>query len=369
MNNHLTRLTEEVSRALNSLKDPLTGRGLIDAGRVQGLAAHEDGRVGFTIEAPAALVENFKKVRDTAEATARKVRGVRAVMAVLTAEAPAGRAAAAPAHPASAAAQGPAGVAAIIAVASAKGGVGKSTVAVNLACALAALGQRVGLLDADVYGPSLPTLLGLVRAKPQVGADKKLKPMEAFGLKAMSIGFLVDPEQPMAWRGPVATGALRQLINDVDWGALDVLVIDMPPGTGDIQLSLAQSVPLAGAVIVSTPQELALADVRRGVAMFEKTHVPVLGVIENMAYFEAPGGARIHVFGEGGAKRTAEALGAPFLGELPLDVALRESGDAGAPLAAANPEAPLSKRFRAIAELTLARLAEGQKPAPAITFV
>ena len=365
MNNHLTRLEGEVSRTLNSLKDPLTGKGLIDSGRVQGLVVHEDGRVSFTIEAPAALVENFQKVRDVSEANVKKVRGVRAVMAVLTAEAAPKQA---PRAPAGAPTQRPPGVAAIVAVSSAKGGVGKSTVAVNLACALAGLGQRVGLLDADVYGPSLPTLLGLVGQKPQVGPGKKLQPMEKFGIKAMSIGFLVDPDQPMVWRGPVATGALRQLLMDVDWGELDVLVIDMPPGTGDVQLSLAQTVPLAGAVIVSTPQEMALADVRRGISMFEKTHVPVLGVIENMAFYEAPGGQRVAIFGEGGARRTAQEAGAPFLGELPIDVGLRESSDAGKPLAATSPDAAISQRFRAIGELVLARLAEGQKAPPVISF-
>jgi ATP-binding protein involved in chromosome partitioning len=182
------------------------------------------------------------------------------------------------------------------------------------------------------------------------------------------MGFLVDADAPMVWRGPVASGALRQMLQDVNWAPLDILVIDMPPGTGDIQLSLAQSVPLAGAVIVSTPQEVALADVRRGIAMFEKTHVPVLGVVENMAYFEAPGGQRIAIFGEGGARRTAEAFGVPFLGEVPIDVGLRESGDAGRPLVATAPDAPLVQTFRAIAEATLARLAEGQKQPPKITF-
>jgi ATP-binding protein involved in chromosome partitioning len=238
-----------------------------------------------------------------------------------------------------------------------------------LACALAGAGQRVGLLDADVYGPSLPTLLGLIGKKPAMGADKKLDPIEVFGVKAMSIGFLVDPEAPMIWRGAMATSALRQLLDDVHWAPLDILVIDMPPGTGDVQLTLAQRVPLSGAVIVSTPQEVALADVRRGIAMFEKTHVPVLGVVENMAYYEASGGERVAIFGEGGARRTAETAGVPFLGELPIDVSLRESGDAGAPLAAMQPDSPMARRFRDLAALTLARLAEGQKPAPKITIV
>ena len=215
----------------------------------------------------------------------------------------------------------------------------------------------------------LPTLLGLTGKKPVMGADKKLDPIEAFGVKTMSIGYLVDPDAPMIWRGAMATSAVRQLLDDVHWARLDVLILDLPPGTGDVQLTLVQRVPLAGAVIVSTPQEIALADVRRGIAMFEKTHAPVLGVIENMAYFEAPGGQRVAIFGEGGARRTAEAAGVSFLGELPIDVSLRESGDAGAPLAAAQPNSPTAQRFRVLADLTIARLAEGQKPAPAITFV
>ncbi|HJS81086.1 MAG TPA: Mrp/NBP35 family ATP-binding protein, partial [Vitreimonas sp.] len=256
----------------------------------------------------------------------------------------------------------------VMAVASAKGGVGKSTVAVNLACAFAALGLRTGLLDLDVYGPSAPTLLGVAGKKPQMNADKTLQPLAAHGLKTMSIGYLVDAASAMIWRGAMATSAVRQMLDDVAWGELDVLLLDLPPGTGDVQLTLLQRVPLAGAVIVSTPQELALADVRRGIAMFEKTHAPILGVIENMAYFEAPDGARTYIFGQGGARRTAEAAGAPFLGEIPIDVSLREASDAGAPLVATQPDHPVSQRFRQIAEAALANVARLSKPAPTIHF-
>jgi ATP-binding protein involved in chromosome partitioning len=256
----------------------------------------------------------------------------------------------------------------VIAVASAKGGVGKSTVAANLACALAGRGFRTGLLDLDVYGPSAPTLLGLAGDKPKINPDKTLEPMQAHGLKTMSIGYLVDPASAMIWRGAMATSAVRQMIDDVAWGELDVLLLDLPPGTGDVQLTLLQRVSLSGAIIVSTPQEMALADVRRGLAMFEKTHAPVLGVIENMAYFEAADGERTYIFGQGGARRTAEQAGVPFLGEIPIDIRLREASDAGAPIVAAQPDHPVSKRFREIADAALANVARLNKPAPAIRF-
>jgi ATP-binding protein involved in chromosome partitioning len=263
------------------------------------------------------------------------------------------------------------GIGAVIAIASAKGGVGKSTVAVNLACALARLGLKVGLLDADVYGPSVPLMLGLNEAEPAVGEDKKLIPPTAWGVASMSMGYLVDTDAPMIWRGPIVMSALTQFLNDVAWGSLDILLLDTPPGTGDALLTLTQRAPLSGAVIVSTPQEAALADVRRGIAMFRKTQVPILGLIENMAFFEDPTGMRHYLFGEGGARQTAEATGAPFLGELPLDQTLREGGDAGAPLAAAFPDSPGAQRFMQIAALMLEQLEQSRrtlKPAPSIVF-
>jgi ATP-binding protein involved in chromosome partitioning len=265
------------------------------------------------------------------------------------------------------------GIKHIIAVASAKGGVGKSTVAVNLAAALSALGLKVGLLDIDIYGPSIPTMMGTLNDEPETGGDKKLVPVEAYGLKTMSIGYMVDTDAPMIWRGPIVTSAIRQLLEDVTWGTpydpLDILVMDTPPGTGDAQLALAQRVPLNGAIIVSTPQEVALADVRRGAAMFAKTHVPVLGVVENMAWLEQQDGTRLYMFGEGGARRTAQDLGLPFLGELPLDIGLRQSGDAGVPYVVASPGSAVANAFMSMAAHVYDELMHQEvKAAPIIRF-
>jgi ATP-binding protein involved in chromosome partitioning len=369
VNNRLMVSEDAISRALNRVMDPVTGKGLAESGRIQGLVTRADGRVTFTIEAPPGAGEFYEKARIAAENAVLGIAGVAGVTAVLTAERPREAPRAAPQPPT---AQGVANVRAIIAIASAKGGVGKSTAAVNLASAFAALGKKVGILDADIYGPSLPTMVGAVNLKPEIGPDKKLLPLMRHGLATMSIGYLVDPESPMVWRGAMATGAVSQLLSDVQWGTpnapLDLLLIDLPPGTGDITLTLTQRIALDGAIIISTPQEVALADVRRGIGMFEKVHVPILGIVENMAYFEDSSGVRIHIFGEGGARRTAEAFGVPFLGEMPIVPALRESGDAGAPLVAAQPGHPASKRFIEIAQAALASMATAQKPAPMIRF-
>jgi ATP-binding protein involved in chromosome partitioning len=249
----------------------------------------------------------------------------------------------------------------VIAVASGKGGVGKSTVAVNLACAFAAMGLRTGLVDADVYGPSIPRMLG-VDADPEIGPDKKLIPVCAHGLTTMSIGFMVDEGAPMIWRGPMASSAVTQMLHDTAWGTeerpLDILVLDLPPGTGDIQLTIVQKVRLSGAVIVSTPQEIALIDARRAASMFSKTGAPILGVVENMAYFPDPStGQPIPIFGRGGARAEAGRLGVPFLAEIPLDVALREGGDAGRPLVASAPESATAQAFRGAARTLLQQLA------------
>ncbi|GLR67721.1 iron-sulfur cluster carrier protein [Acidocella aquatica] len=259
------------------------------------------------------------------------------------------------------------GVKSVIAVASGKGGVGKSTVAVNLAVALAQSGLSVGLLDADIYGPSLPRMLGLAR-KPEV-RDGKMIPLEAWGVKCMSIGFLVDGDTAMVWRGPMATGALTQMLGQVEWGALDVLVVDMPPGTGDIQLTLAQKARLAGAVVVSTPQDIALIDARRGVKMFAQVNVPVLGIVENMSYFSCPHcGGRTDVFGHGGAAAEAARIGVPFLGEVPLLLEIRETGDAGTPVCAAAPQGVAAAAFRAVAAAVAGALAPARRAPPRIVI-
>ncbi|MFN3607703.1 MAG: Mrp/NBP35 family ATP-binding protein [Hyphomonas sp.] len=263
------------------------------------------------------------------------------------------------------------GIARILVVASAKGGVGKSTVAVNLAAAMAKAGMKVGLLDADIYGPSIPTMLGTVNAEPATSLGKKLVPVEAHGMKTLSIGYLSDPDAPMIWRGPIVMSAITQLLNDAEWGTaedpLDILIIDTPPGTGDAQLAIAQKVPVTAAIIVTTPQEVALADVRRGAAMFAKTHVPVIGIAETMSWFEDPAGNRHYLMGEGGGAKMAKALGLPLLVEIPMLQAIREAGDAGTP--AALSKGPAADVFLKLARNVAIALDElVTKPAPEIVF-
>jgi ATP-binding protein involved in chromosome partitioning len=262
------------------------------------------------------------------------------------------------------------GIGAVVAVASGKGGVGKSTTSVNLALALATLGQRVGLLDADIYGPSQPRMLGIT-GKPQSPDGKKLMPMENYGIRVMSMGFLVDEDAPMIWRGPMVQSAIQQMVSDVEWGELDVLVVDLPPGTGDAQLTMAQRVPLAGAVIVSTPQDIALLDARKALNMFRKVDVPVLGIIENMSYFLCPScGHRSEIFSHGGARATAEKYGVDFLGEIPLDLTIREHTDAGRPPVVSQPDGPQAAAYLAIAQTVIAKLAGAStvRPFPKIVF-
>lgn len=359
-------LETSVRVALDAVTDPVSGKGLAASGRVTGLVVRPDGKVGFVLETSKGAAD--EPLRRQAEEAVAGVTGVTAVTAVLTAEAATGARTVTPQRPAA-----PAPAASvtrpargIVAVASAKGGVGKSTVAVNLAVAAARSGLRVGLLDADVFGPSLPTMLGTVGQRPEV-QGKRMQPVMAHGLATMSIGYLVDPDQAVVWRGPMVMSAVSQLINDTDWGDLDLLFIDTPPGTGEVQLTLVQKLPLDGAVIVSTPQEVALADVRRGVGMFRKTHVPVLGVIENMAWFEQSDGSRAYIFGKEGAQRTAEELKVPFLGALPILPALREGGDTGVPAATGTTNA--AEAFRLLAEaVSEALTASPSKPAPKIVF-
>jgi ATP-binding protein involved in chromosome partitioning len=317
-------------------------------------------------------------VRERAEAAVRATPGVTSALVALTGErAPgAGGASAAPQRPAAAqhggqAAPTPAGipgVEAIIAVASGKGGVGKSTTAVNLALALRDLGLKVGILDADIYGPSMPKLLA-IRERPQTIGGNRLRPIARHGMAVMSIGFLIEEETPMIWRGPMVMSAITQMLRDVEWGTLDVLVVDMPPGTGDAQLTMAQQVPLKGAVIVSTPQDLALIDARRGIAMFRRVNVPVLGIVENMSYFLCPHcGGRSDIFGHGGARHEAERLDVPFLGEVPLDMEIREKSDAGLPVVAIAPDGEHAKIYRDIAERVRGGLAGAGRAAPKIVI-
>lgn len=363
-------LETQIRAALDAVTDPVTGKGLVASGRVAGLVARADGKVGFVIETGVGAAD--EPLRKAAEEAVARVPGVTTVTAVLTAEAATGARTVPAARPAPNPAPPPAPAAVtrpargIIAVASAKGGVGKSTVSVNLAVAAARAGLRVGLLDADVFGPSLPTMLGTVGQRPEV-RNKRMQPVMAHGLATMSIGYLVDPDQAVVWRGPMVMSAVNQLINDTDWGDLDLLFIDTPPGTGEVQLTLVQKLPLDGAIIVSTPQEVALADVRRGVGMFRKTNVPILGVIENMAWFEQPDGSRAYIFGKEGAQRTAEEMKVPFLGALPLLPVLREGGDTGIPAATGNSTA--AEAFRLLAEAVNEALAIAPNtPAPKIVF-
>jgi ATP-binding protein involved in chromosome partitioning len=377
----------QVLDELRRVKGPDLDGNIVDLGLVSEILVKDD-RVYFSITVPAARADELEPLRQAAESVVAKVPGVSGVTAVLTAEAARGAAAAKvpesarvaqarakaagdngahASHPQGATQRPLAtvpGVKSLIAVASGKGGVGKSTVAANLALGLQAMGLKVGVLDADIYGPSQPRLLGL-KGQPQVLQGKTLKPMEGYGLKAMSMGFMVDEETPVIWRGPMVVGALNQMLRDVAWGEdgdLDVLVIDMPPGTGDVQLTMAQQVPLSGAVVVSTPQDLALIDARKGLAMFRKVGVPVLGIVENMSTFVCPRcGERSDIFGHGGARSEAERLGVPFLGAIPLDMEIRARSDSGQPITAMAPDSPHAKTFREIAARTWAELRNAQE--------
>lgn len=382
---------EAVIERLRTVNGPDFTGNIVDLGLVSEIFI-ADGKVFFSVTVPAARAQEMEPLRAAAERVVKAMPGVTGAVVALTAEKKGGGMenapprAAAPMQPRSAPASRPApqappsesrgkrgvpGIAAIIAVASGKGGVGKSTTAVNIALGLAANGLKVGVLDADVYGPSMPRLLN-IHGRPQTTDGKTLKPMENFGLKVMSMGFLVDEETPMIWRGPMVMSALTQMLREVDWGSLDVLVVDMPPGTGDAQLTMAQAVPLAGAIIVSTPQDLALIDARKGLNMFKKVDVPLLGIVENMSYFIAPDtGKRYDIFGHGGARKEAERLGVPFLGEVPLVMGIRETSDAGAPVVASNPNGAEARIYRDIAAKVWARVQEehgGAASGPAIIF-
>ncbi|WP_417673381.1 iron-sulfur cluster carrier protein ApbC [Roseibium sp.] len=377
-------MSEEIKKAvlerLSKVKGPDLEGDLVSLGLLSEIFV-SDGRVAFSITVPADRAQALEPLRQAAEKVVKEIPGVETAMVALTAEKAAGSSGAAPVRPAPSKAQvgsvpppmqaraqqqapeqpvqkpGVPGVKHIIAVASGKGGVGKSTTTANLALALQANGLKVGVLDADIYGPSVPRLFR-VTGRPEPVSGRILKPLEGYGVKVMSMGFMVEEDTPMIWRGPMVISALTQMLREVAWGDLDVLVVDMPPGTGDAQLTMAQQVPLAGAVIVSTPQDLALIDARKGLNMFRRVDVPVLGIIENMSYFLCPDcGGRHDIFGHGGARAEAEKLGVPFLGEVPLDMQIRETSDAGTPVVVSDPDGPHAKVYREIAAKVMAEIA------------
>ena len=373
----MARVTEEqVLDALGKIVDTDNGKNVVELGMITGLAV-KDGNVGFAVEVDAADGERKEPLRKACEAAVDALPGVLSVTAVLTA------------HQASAAAEKPKphvaapatgdtakplipGITSILAVASGKGGVGKSTTAVNIALGLAADGHSIGLLDSDIYGPSIPRMMG-ISGRPVSADGKTLQPMTNYNVRCMSMGFLVEEDTPMIWRGPMVTSAIDQMLRDVDWGELDVLVIDLPPGTGDAQLTLSQKVPLTGAVIISTPQDIALIDARKGLNMFRKVDVPVLGIIENMSYFVCPEcGHRAEIFSHGGARREAEKLDTEFLGEIPLDIEIRETSDGGQPIVVSKPDSPQAETYRSIArrikEKLDAALKDTSRAAPKIVI-
>ena len=349
---------EQVLERLRRVKGPDLSGDIVSLGLVSDIFI-QDRKVMFAIAVDPAQAQSLEPMRQAAEKIVRELPGVEQAIVTLTADRPATAARSGPARPSAAGpspvppagaartgqgaaakpqAAGVPGVKAIIAVASGKGGVGKSTTAANLALGLQALGLKVGVLDADIYGPSQPRLLG-VTGRPEPIAGRTLRPLDGYGLKVMSMGFLVDEDTPMIWRGPMVISALTQMLREVAWGDLDVLVVDMPPGTGDAQLTMAQQVPLAGAVIVSTPQDLALIDARKGINMFRRVDVPILGIVENMSYFLCPScGTRSDIFGTGGARDEAQRLGVPFLGEVPLHMEIRETSDSGRPVVISDPD-------------------------------
>jgi ATP-binding protein involved in chromosome partitioning len=378
----MAEITESAVRSvLETVIDPVTAKSVVALGMVGGIATR-DGHVAVTLEVDPARGSSLEPLRLACEQAVRAMPGVLSATAVMTAERAAPPPPPAPSARSGRGARGQAaghapgggrievpGVRHIIAVASGKGGVGKSTTAVNLALGLAANGVSTGLLDADIYGPSMPRMLA-VKDKPESIDGKQLKPIERYGLRTMSIGYIVNEETPMIWRGPMVSSALEQMLRDVRWGELDVMVVDMPPGTGDAQLTLAQRVALSGAVIVSTPQDIALVDARKGLNMFRKVAVPVLGIVENMSYFLCPKcGERSEIFGHGGAREEAERLGVPFLGEIPLHLDIRTTSDSGHPIVIAQPESAHAQAYRNIAGRVWKQLSanqRGPRPAPRI---
>lgn len=370
-------LTEQqILDVLKHIVDPDKKADIVSLGMVSGVVV-KNGHVAFAIEVEPERGPSLEPLRKAAEQAVHQIAGVLTVSAVLTAErnVHGGPKGGAPQHQGHG--HGPAQDApllpqtkAIIAVASGKGGVGKSTTSTNLALALSQMGLKVGLFDADIFGPSMPRMLGIT-GEPVSPDGQSLLPMENYGVKCMSMGFLVPEDSPIIWRGPMVMGALEQLLRDVHWGELDVMVIDMPPGTGDTQLTMTQRLPLTGAVIVSTPQDIALLDARKGLNMFRKVDVPVLGIIENMSYYVCPKcGDEAHIFGHGGAKAEAARLSCDFLGEVPLDIAIRETSDAGEPIVVSKPSSPHAKAYRDIAQKVWdkVQVIQGAQKKPKISF-
>jgi len=369
----MSAVTErQILDALSHIADPDKGADIVSLGMVSGLVIRE-GNVTFAIEVESERGPRLEPLRKAAEKAVEALPEVLSVTAVLTGQAPPRRGPApqrAPSGGVRTARGAVPGVGAIVAVASGKGGVGKSTVAANLALGLQANGLRVGVLDADIYGPSMPRMLG-ISGRPRSRDGKSLIPMENYGLKCMSMGFLVPEDTPMIWRGPMVMSALQQMLREVEWGELDIMIADMPPGTGDAQLTMAQQVPLAGAVIVSTPQDIALLDARKGLNMFRKVDVPVLGIVENMSYFLCPHcGGRSEIFSHGGARQEAERLGTEFLGEVPLDLKIRETSDGGTPITISDPNNPYALVFRQMAARIWQKVSgeDARRPPPRIVI-
>ncbi|MGQ0665312.1 MAG: iron-sulfur cluster carrier protein ApbC [Pseudomonadota bacterium] len=377
MNDGAPPNADKVLDALRRVLDPDRRQDIVGLNMVHGVVV-KDGHVGFSIEVDPRRGPALEPLRKAAEKAVEALPGVLSVTAVLTAQKAPGSAQP-PRQPGAGPAGGPAdpggkklvpGVKAMVAVASGKGGVGKSTTASNLALGLAARGLKVGMLDADIYGPSQPRMMG-ISGRPHSPDGRTLVPLQNYGVKCMSMGLLVAEDTPMIWRGPMVMGALEQMLRDVAWGELDIMIIDMPPGTGDAQLTISQRVPLAGVVIVSTPQDIALLDARKGINMFRKVDVPVLGIVENMSYHLcAKCGHREEIFSHGGARREAEKLGAEFLGELPLDIAIRETSDGGRPIVVSRPESEPAKAYRRIADRIWEKVEAGlmARPAPKIVI-
>ena len=364
--------SKEVLAQLSKVKGPDLKSDIVSLGLVENVLVSE-GKAIFSINVPAQRAQELEPLREAAEKAVAQLDGIEKVTAVLTAERKPGSAQTGNVPPPQKQAPtgggkaGVPGIKNIIAVASGKGGVGKSTTSVNLALALASKGLKVGLLDADIYGPSMPRMLGITDKPTTQG--KILSPLEGYGIKVMSMGFLVEEETPMIWRGPMVISALTQMLREVAWGELDLLVVDMPPGTGDAQLTMSQQVPLAGAVIVSTPQDIALIDARKGLNMFRKVEVPILGIIENMSTFICPKcGEQSDIFGHGGARSEADRLGVPFLGEIPLHMDIRTNSDGGTPVTVSNPDGPHATIYKQIADELLKRLDAETNTRPQIVF-